>query len=227
MCELFGYSAKEEQDFTAFPETRLFFSHSVEHPDGWGIGWYTRKAALVKEAKGASESKLLEDVLSIHLVTSSLVVAHIRYASIGEVSYKNTHPFLAERGVRQWFFAHNGTLASDKLTGNLFFPKGTTDSELAFYWLLHRIHEKDDEESSIVAKSAAFLQTIGKANFLLTDGNVLYAYADTKLHYLQRKGLVMVSTQPLNDCSWTRMKRGELLVCRDGEIVEKREQKRK
>ena len=38
------------------------------------------------------------------------IIAHVRKATIGEVSLENAHPFIRELWGRQWVFAHNGDL---------------------------------------------------------------------------------------------------------------------
>jgi len=63
-------------------------------------------------------------------------VAHFRKATGGALSISNTHPFQ----FRDWIFAHNGTLEnfSPRLGGH-YQPVGTTDSELAFCYLLETL----------------------------------------------------------------------------------------
>lgn len=44
MCELFGFFGDNERNITA--ELREFFSHSVEHPQGWGLALGSQSSAL-------------------------------------------------------------------------------------------------------------------------------------------------------------------------------------
>ena len=93
MCELFAVTAKRK---TAVGDTlKTFFSHSEEHRHGWGL--YTRDGAdelMVKEGVKASDSPRLKSILSEDIETR-LCIAHIRYATIGEVCVSNSHPFTA------------------------------------------------------------------------------------------------------------------------------------
>ena len=108
----------------------------------------------------------------------------------------------------------------------------------------------DEEELRAIAASAGRLSENGKANFLLTDGNTLYVYYDghKTLHYLGRvptdlqdgfegsdddykidlelpngkyERAVVCASVPITTDNWTPMVPGELLVCRDGKVVEK------
>ena len=58
---------------------------------------------------------------------ADLVLAHARAASIGDVSFDNTHPFAAASSGKTWFLAHNGSIGGlEEEEKNLL---GKTDSE--------------------------------------------------------------------------------------------------
>ena len=89
MCELFGISARD--DFYANDYLKAFYAHSDFHPHGWGLACVSRNSALVeKESVKASTSNYLRERLS-QPITEKLLLAHIRYATIGNVEYKNCH----------------------------------------------------------------------------------------------------------------------------------------
>lgn len=228
MCELFGYNAKLEERLSSFPEFEEFICHSKDNPDGWGIGWYAPDAGIIKEPESAADSIELFGLMVSDIVVSSTLIAHIRHASIGEKTYNNTHPFQMAYHGRQWVFAHNGCIEKyQHLDYGPFVPCGTTDSECVFGWLLNYLWIAEPaSESYLVAEAAAHLRSLGRCNFLLTDGKTLYAHADNtpetkKLHYVERENVVVVSTYPLTHESWKRVRDGGLLVCRDGKIVER------
>ncbi len=227
MCELFAYHAKEKKPLSSFLEFQEFMSHSKDNPDGWGIGYYIIQRVLVrKQPRSALESRLLQEISADDISTKTLV-AHIRHASVGEKTYINTHPFTRHALGRQWIFAHNGNIADyASLPYGMFIPLGNTDSEHIFLWLLHLLETSKKSEQQSLVDAAAYLRSKGRCNFLLTDGKTLYAHADDtpetkKLHYIERNDVVVVSTYPLTQEPWKRVGNGELLICRDGKVVER------
>jgi predicted glutamine amidotransferase len=96
-------------------------------------------------------------------------------------------------------FAHNGDLAdfAPRLHGN-FRPVGTTDSERAFCWIMQELAKSHAgvpsiEELSITLRElAAKIATHGTFNFLMSNGEALWAHASSKpksqiLYYVERK----------------------------------------
>ncbi len=143
MCELFGLSSGRPVSFTC--SLRRFAAHgSREGPnhDGWGIAAYEgREARIIKEPAAAAQSEW-ERFVEKHGVTSPLVIAHIRHASVGSNSFANTHPFERELGGVRHVFAHNGNVVDirrEPPTLGGFHPIGDTDSEYAFCVLLNRL----------------------------------------------------------------------------------------
>jgi predicted glutamine amidotransferase len=56
------------------------------------------------------------------------------------VALENTHPFLRELWGRYWVMAHNGDLKGfQPAAAWRFRPVGSTDSELAFCWLMQEL----------------------------------------------------------------------------------------
>ena len=90
MCELFGFSAQNE--LTANDYLKAFFAHSDFHPHGWGLACVSRGGALIeKESVKASDSHYLRERLS-QPISEKLLLAHIRFATIGNVEYKTAIP---------------------------------------------------------------------------------------------------------------------------------------
>jgi glutamine amidotransferase len=182
------------------------------------------------------------------------VIAHIRKATVGQVMLENTHPFVREMWGRYWTFAHNGTLkdyapAHDAAAAR-FRPVGGTDSETAFCDILETLWRRfPDGAPSAAAMYAAVedaarrIAAHGDFNFLLSDGETLFARCATRLSYIVRRapftkahltdedytvdfGLVttpndrvaVIATTPLTDNeAWTPIAPGALLMFRDGE----------
>ena len=199
MCELFGVSAQNE--FYANDYLKLFYSHSDFHPHGWGLACVSRNDALVeKETVKASKSNYLRERLS-QPITERLLLAHIRYATIGNVEYKNCHPFTGKDCTgRRWTLIHNGTIFDyPALYPYLKKQKGDTDSERVFLYLLEG----------------------NKLNLLFTDGKYLYAHTNYRgtMHYLIKDGAALLSTQPLNGENWQLVPFGQLLAFNKGKLI--------
>jgi glutamine amidotransferase len=193
MCELFALSAR----YPATVDVSLdeFTSHGAppnQSRDGWGIAYYEKRAVrLVKEAEPAASSDWVRFIAS-HRLRSRLVIAHIRRATRGRISFENTQPFVRELGGRAHVFAHNGDLPGVRDAGlsiGRFRPMGETDSELAFCGLLAALEPPWlqgepplDERLAIVAKFAQRLRELGPANFLYADGEILFVHGDRRRH---------------------------------------------
>jgi glutamine amidotransferase len=184
-------------------------------------------------------------------IHSKNVIAHIRKATQGRIALENTHPFQRELWGRYWIFAHNGNLKDFKpaLDGS-FVPVGDTDSELAFCWLLQRLRREFGDAMPLRAPMFEFLTGVtreiaahGEFNFLLSNGNCLYAHCATKLAYIVRQApfatahlkdqdvsidfnevttpedrVAIIATAPLTDNeTWTVLEPRTLLLFADGE----------
>lgn len=132
------------------------------------------------------------------------VIAHIRKATTGEKNnLANTHPFVREVWGEQWAFAHNGQMTNSFIrrterlhtNGNAeyYSPVGTTDSELAFCYLLNRLkatfktRPSDEMLFAFLTAQCRYLSANGLFNCLISNGNWQLAYAGSLLFYLTRK----------------------------------------
>ena len=88
-------------------------------------------------------------------MTGTTFIAHVRYASTGNLSERNTHPFLQDRRL----FAHNGVVTGldvlDKQLASLSagdLVLGDTDSERVFALITGcvRSHDDGDVEAGLV-----------------------------------------------------------------------------
>lgn len=196
MCELLAISSRVPSAVNLSLDK--FAAHgSVAGPnhDGWGIAYYqSRDARLIKEAVPAASSDCVRFVES-HEMLSRMVLAHIRHATRGDVSFENTQPFVRELGGRAHVFAHNGDLDlegidSDHRLLRRFQPMGDTDSEQAFCVLLARLGDLWDaeatppiaERAAVVSEFAADMRELGPANFVYADGEALFAHGDRRRH---------------------------------------------
>ena len=190
MCELFAMSARLPS--TVKLSLEEFSRHgglTGTHKDGWGIAWYEDgDIRLLKEKLAAADSTCVRH-LQEHPFRSALVLSHIRKATQGQIATRNCQPFVRELGGVWHSFAHNGNLVGlaehERLRPGQFHPIGETDSERAFCALLERMQAlwlapdrpSVDARRDVVTRFAADLRELGPANFLYSDGEVLFVHA--------------------------------------------------
>jgi glutamine amidotransferase len=241
--------------FTGFSQRGGCTDH---HSDGWGIAFFESDGITPGKAtrqfvdKESASTSPIAKMLRTYPIKSHNVVAHVRKATVGAVTLENCHPFTRELWGRYWVFAHNGDLKdyNPALHGS-FKPVGSTDSELAFCWLMQELNKSHadvpsiDELTHTIAELVPRIAAHGTFNFLLSNGQALWAHASTKLHYVQRQHpfsqvhlkdndvdvdlselnspedrLVIVVTEPLTtNEDWVAMQAGELKVFVDGAIA--------
>lgn len=193
MCELFAMSARHPTTVSLSLEE--FSRHgglSGPHKDGWGIAWYEDgDIRLVKEKDPAASSACVR-FIETNPFSSSLVISHIRKATLGSVASRNCQPFVRELGGAWHCFAHNGDLkgiaADRRFRAEGFRPVGETDSEQAFCALMDALRPlwssgqvpPVDERWQVIVRFAAALRELGPANFLYCDGDALFAHADRR-----------------------------------------------
>ncbi len=202
MCQLLAMNCNTPTDvrfsFTGFSERGGRTDH---HADGWGIGFFEgedgRGLRHFVDHQSAANSPVAQLIRS-YPIKSRNVVAHIRKATQGEVALQNCHPFVRELWGRYWVFAHNGNLEnfSPRLHANAygnFRPVGSTDSELAFCWLMQELAKSHSSLPS-VTELAHTLREItptiarhGVFNYVLSNGVALWAHASTKLCHVLRR----------------------------------------
>ena len=191
MCELMGMSSNQLTNVNLSLTTLAKRGEYPRlHGDGWGVAFYENggDVRLIKDAGEAKNSPWVEFIKSQE-IRSQVIIAHIRKSTMGEVSYRNTHPFIRELNGRMHTFAHNGTLQT--LKGNPhyktlnYIPVGNTDSELAFCVLMEKMKVLWGEYTSnppiekrleIFKGFCAEMRELGPSNFLYTDGDTLFAH---------------------------------------------------
>ncbi len=192
MCQLLGMNANTPTDvmfsFTGFAQ------RAEEHKDGFGIAFFEGPGVrLMVDAQSARTSPIAEMVRRFP-IRSCHIVAHIRKATQGVVALQNTHPFVRELWGRYWVFAHNGDLRgfNPRLHG-AFRPVGETDSERAFCWLMQELAKAHASVPSVPELTATLRELApqvaahGTFNFLLGNGQALWAHCSTNLHFVERR----------------------------------------
>ena len=111
MCELLGMASLLPT--TVSLSLRLLAQRGnpgLRLADGWGVGFHDGADGVVaREVSGAARSPWLGPLRS-RPPLARVVIAHIHYATQGEISLRNTQPFQRELGGRLHIFAHNGNL---------------------------------------------------------------------------------------------------------------------
>ena len=250
MCQLLGMNANTPTDvmfsFTGFS------TRAEEHKDGFGIAFFEGPGVrLLVDAQSARTSPVAEMVRRFP-IKSRAIVAHIRKTTQGRVALENTHPFVRELWGRYWIFAHNGDLPDyrPRLHG-AFQPVGDTDSERAFCWLMQEFAKAHAGVPPVLELTTTLRELVpavaahGTFNFMLSNGEALWAHCSTKLHHIVRQHpfrraslqdedvtvdfaevtsprdrVAVVVTEPLtHDEIWTAFAPGEIRVFVDGSPV--------
>lgn len=225
MCELLGLTARRKIVMNKWLET--FFSHSAQHPNGWGLALSDDGAFSVdKEPLRAIDSLYLKSLLSGNIETAKCI-AHIRKATIGDVSENNTHPFSAyDNFGRRWTLAHNGTIFDcEALAPYQYKQTGTTDSERILLYIVDRINKLNEDSSDNRIKTVdEAVKTIvpgNKVNLLIYDGEFLYVHKNERgtLYEKEFDGGVLFSTVPLDAHGWREFEQNRLMVYQSGKLV--------
>ena len=219
MCELFGASMRRRTNLTEY--LKEFFSHSSKHPHGWGLAFEKNgDIKIEKEPVCANESRILGSIIEA-VPSQKVLLAHIRYATVGAKRTENCHPFSGcDNSGRHWALIHNGTIYSGmELLKYRCLQKGSTDSERIFMYLLDNINEvlekkkdlNERERFEIVDRVIRILSPRNKLNLMIFDGEVLYVHKNMRgtLSYKQTGDGVLLSTQPLESEGWQ-----DLPMCR-------------
>lgn len=196
MCELFALSARHPA--TVRVSIEAFSRHgglTGPHKDGWGIAWYEGNDVRIVKEPGAAAGSACVRFVQDYPPSSVTFVSHIRKATQGAQTLANCQPFARELGGRMHVFAHNGNLDPSRLRGAAaaasFRPIGETDSELAFCALLERLRAlwlgvagipSFEARWTIVSAFAAELCKVGPANFIYSDGEILFAHGHRRMH---------------------------------------------
>lgn len=230
MCELFGFSSEKRIVINEY--LREFYSHSDMHPHGWGLACLEGNEAVIeKEPVQAAKSRYLRERLTVP-VKNRNVFAHIRYATVGNVDYRNCHPYTGKDAKgRRWTLVHNGTIFDYwQLNKYAKLQSGDTDSERIAMYLVDKVNENIQklgrelnakERFSLLDGIVSDMARENKMNLLLFDGEITYVHTNYRksLYYLEKEGSVLFSTQPLSKEEWNPVPFTTLLAYRNGKLL--------
>ncbi|MBS7780825.1 class II glutamine amidotransferase [Acidovorax sp. CCYZU-2555] len=253
MCQLLGMNCNTPTDvrfsFSGFAQRA---GNTGDHTDGWGIAFFEEKGLRHFVDHQRAVTSPVAQLIREYPIKSCNVIAHIRKATQGVTSLQNCHPFVRELWGRNWVFAHNGDLKAyaPKLHSH-FRPIGDTDSERAFCWIMQELWKSHaglpsiEELTHTLRDLAARIAPHGTFNFLLSNGEALWAHATTALCYTERRHpfpqaqladedlsvdfahettpndrVAIIVTAPLTkNEEWTHFKTGELKVFVNGSCL--------
>jgi predicted glutamine amidotransferase len=234
VCRLLGILASERTNFhfSLHAAPRSMASLSSEHPHGWGVGVYDHQDGWRVQKRPVRASDCEHFYTASSTLQGELLLAHVRARTVGEITPYNTHPFRRDK----WLFAHNGTirdvtfLRSHISSERQRSIEGQTDSEQFFCYLLTCLDEAGVSDEPASARTDAALKKaledalaqpdFGACNFLLSDGEVLYAHRFGRtLFLLERRPVDAVrvhreshETGAAIDTPWTAQRHALLIA---------------
>jgi glutamine amidotransferase len=221
VCRLFALHAGPHDvpaEFWLLHAPDSFAAQSEGNAQGFGIAALsTRDAALlVRNPVKAADDRLYRQVSQ--RARASQFLAHLRYATTGEVSLRNTHPFLLDNRV----FAHNGVVGDlpeleARLGDAVAMVGGTTDTERLFAFLTLAIRRAgDDVRAGIVAAAHELARDIElySINFVLASNGHLWAF-----RYPEHNPLWLLRREPHGDPVVQNDSAGTLHLHTDSEVT--------
>lgn len=246
MCDLFAVSTATRYSApTALP---VFVAKARKNMDGWGIGFFKKKQAVVeKSAAWAYHEGRFHDSFQrlARVIASKIIIAHVRFQTSGPIDECHAHPFVLNYQGQDWIFAHNGKApAVETYRGRTVRVAGAvSDSARTFEFLLDGLEQRRTEDPGMVPLFDALAATIrrlileypGKYNFLLTNGWVMFAFTNHRQFVLLKdsrkleKGLLLTTVaEGLSGENWVRVARrngsdGVLMAIAGSDILLKRD----
>jgi hypothetical protein len=96
-CQLLGMNCAAPTDFgLSWPDFCQRGGATDVHADGWGLVYYANNGLRQFHDVEAASTSPLAHFLGQQNIQASNVLAHIRYATSGQVDLANVHPFCRE-----------------------------------------------------------------------------------------------------------------------------------
>jgi transglutaminase-like putative cysteine protease/predicted glutamine amidotransferase len=158
----------------------------------WGFSWYPNDnlAAIIAKDPASKDSEVLTNALTDRTrFRSSTFMAKTKDHAKGD-SYHEVQPFSRSFAGRDWTFVHNGNLDKSKLEklfnekSHFLEPLGTTDSELAFCYLISKLADEGARKLSGLSNKKLQrwfkeLDGFGGADIAISDGSTMACYHGT------------------------------------------------
>jgi predicted glutamine amidotransferase len=186
--------------------TQSINAKEIEEPlngDGFGIGWYVAdvnyEPVTFVSINPAWSNRNLRNLAP--KIRTECFIAHVRAASVGEVSESNCHPFQ----YKNLLMMHNGGVENfsaikrqirEPLTDEFYnWIKGQTDSEHIFALLLHYLNELSLSPTAETVV-LAFEKTFKHLKHLMKENGIQEA---AYLNMVVTNGLFIVGTRYVSD----------------------------
>lgn len=212
MCRLLAYKGTPVllDDLLYKPKNSLvnqsLHAREIEEPlngDGFGVGWYVPEVNVEPinfvSVNPAWSNRNLRSMAS--KIKTECLVAHVRAASVGEVSESNCHPFQ----YNNLLMAHNGGIEEfgkvkrkirEPLSNELYnWIKGQTDSEHIFASLLNYLL-KTHRTIGTDEVADAFEHTFQNVKKLMAESGI---QEPAYLNMVLTNGLFIVATRWVSD----------------------------
>jgi glutamine amidotransferase len=181
-------------------------ARELEEPlngDGFGIGWYapevSHEPVTFVSVNPAWSNRNLRNLAP--KIKTDCLLAHVRAASVGEVSESNCHPFQ----YKNLLMAHNGGIEEfskvkrkirEPLSDELYnWIRGQTDSEHIFAYLLHQLY-KNHQQITPDAVADSFDRTFEHVKKLMKDYGI---HEPAYLNMAITDGKFVVATRYVSD----------------------------
>jgi predicted glutamine amidotransferase len=193
MCRLFGLHAGATPVAATFwlvdaPDSLAQQSH--RNPDGVGIGTFDAAERPVVDKQPLAAWQDAEFASAARELRSSTFLAHVRYATTGNLSQRNTHPFVQDGRL----FAHNGLVqglgdldARLEARGATRLVRGETDSERIFALITEETTRHDGDVTEGLKAAIAWINDhlpVYSLNLVITTANDLWAFRYPATHDL-------------------------------------------
>lgn len=197
MCRLFGLHGGEQPvsaTFWLLEAPGSLAAQSCRNPDGFGIGTFRDGVPEVDKRPVRAQDDELYATQARDEVSRTFI-AHVRYASVGELSPENTHPF--EQDGR--LLGHNGVLGDldhveERLGEARELLRGTTDSERLFALITRGIRDHGGDVRAGIVEATRWLAAevpLFSLNFVLATPDELWA-----LRYPEANELLVLERDP-------------------------------
>lgn len=190
MCRLFGLAAPSpvQATFWLLEAPDNLSVQSRGEPDGTGLGTFDVAGQPVLEKEPIAAYADTEFALQAREACSRTFLAHVRYASTGDLQLRNTHPFLLDGR----FFAHNGVVQGlpaleAHLGEDRALVEGDTDSERVFALITREIRAAGGDVLTGLTAALTWVADnlpIFALNLILTTDRELWALRYPETHPL-------------------------------------------
>jgi predicted glutamine amidotransferase len=197
MCRLFGMTTGQQPARATFwlidaPDS--LSAQSRQQPDGTGLGWVDDDGIPWVDKAPIAAWDDAEFALEAREVYANNFLAHVRFASTGDLRMENTHPFVQNGRM----FAHNGVIEDlERLEHELgdyrSLVLGDTDSERYFALVTKEIDAHDGDVGAGLAAAVAWIARelpLFSINAIVAAGDDQWAlrYPDTHDLFMLERG---------------------------------------